>query len=76
MEYRHRSHTLYDLKYHIVFCTKYGYRILTGEVASRARELSREVCAINYVDLVSGSTSPGNPPKIKGRITTASNISQ
>lgn len=58
MEYRHGSHSLYDLKYHIVFCTKYRYRILTGAVAQRTRELIREVCAANYVDIVSGSMSP------------------
>ena len=58
MGYRHGSHSLYDLKYHVVFCTKYRYRILTGEVATRARELIREVCAANYVDVVSGSMSP------------------
>lgn len=58
MEYRHGSHSVYDLKYHVVFCTKYRYRILTGAVAQRTRELVREVCASNYVDIVSGSMSP------------------
>ena len=58
MEYRHGSHSLYDLKYHVVFCTKYRYRILTGVVATRARDLIREVCSANYVDVVSGSVSP------------------
>ena len=58
MEYRRRSHSMYDLKYHIVFCTKYRYRVLTEEVANRAREIMREVCAANYVDIVSGSMSP------------------
>ena len=48
MEYRHGSHSLYDLKYHMVFCTKYRYRILTGQIATRTRELIREVCAVNY----------------------------
>jgi putative transposase len=58
MTYRNSSHSLYDLKYHVVFCTKYRYRILTGQIATRARELIREVCAANYVDIVSGSLSP------------------
>ena len=58
MEYRHGSHSLYDLKYHVVFCTKYRYRILIGQVATRVRELIREICAANYVDIVSGSLSP------------------
>ena len=58
MEYRHGSHSLYDLKFHIVFCTKYRYRVLTGQVGIRAREIIREVCAANYVDIISGSLSP------------------
>ncbi len=58
MEYRKGSHSLYDLKYHVVFCTKYGYRVLTGQVAYRTREIIREVCAANYIDIVSGSMSP------------------
>ena len=58
MDYRKGSHSLYDLKYHLVFCTKYRYRILTGKVAERTRELIREVCAANYVDIVSGGMSP------------------
>ena len=58
MEYRRGSHSIYDLKYHVVFCTKYRYRILTGEVAVRTRELIREICSANYVDIVTGSLSP------------------
>ncbi len=58
MEYKKGSHSIYDLKYHVVFCTKYRYRILTGEVAIRARGLIREICSSNYVDIVSGSMSP------------------
>jgi putative transposase len=58
MEYRRGSHSLYDLKYHIVFCTKYRYRVLTGQVAARTREIIREICSANYIDIVSGSMSP------------------
>ena len=58
MQYRKGSHSLYDLKYHVVFCTKYRYRVLTGSVATRTRDLIREICASNYVDIVSGSLSP------------------
>ena len=32
--------------------------MLIGEVGIRARELIREVCAANYVDILSGSISP------------------
>jgi putative transposase len=58
MEYRRGSHSLFDLKYHVVFCTKYRFRILTGQISTRTRELIREVCAANYIDIISGSMSP------------------
>ena len=58
MNYRKGSHSLYDLKYHVVFCTKYRYRVLIGQIASRAREIIREICSSNYVDIISGSMSP------------------
>jgi putative transposase len=58
MEYRKGSHSTYDLKYHVIWCTKYRYRVLTGEVANRIRVLIREICAANYVHIVSGSMSP------------------
>ncbi len=58
MDYRKGAHSTYDLKYHIVFCTKYRYRVLTGEVAERTRALIREICSANYVQVISGSMSP------------------
>jgi len=58
MTYRTGAHTTYDLKYHIIWCTKYRYRVLTGDVAHRVRELVREICTSNYVTILSGSMSP------------------
>ena len=58
MEYRKGSHSTYDLKYHIIWCTKYRYKVITGEVAQRVRELIREVCTANDVDIITGSLSP------------------
>jgi putative transposase len=58
MEYRCGSHSLYDLKNHVVFCTKYRYKILTGPIAIRAQELVWKIYAANYVNIVSGILSP------------------
>ena len=58
MMYRKGSHSIFDLKYHIIWCTKYRYRVLTKEVAQRTREIIREICASNYVDILSGNVSP------------------
>ena len=41
--YRQGSHTVYDIKFHLVWVTKYRYKVLTGEVALRAREVIRRM---------------------------------
>ncbi len=38
------SHSLYECKYHIVFCPKYRYRILYGEVAEFTEREIRQLC--------------------------------
>ena len=55
--YRKSSHTTYDLKYHLVWITKYRKRVLTGEVAKRARELIREICRARDVEILKGHIS-------------------
>jgi putative transposase len=44
MEYRKTSHAVYDLKYHLVWITKYRKPVLRGQVAMRLRELIRQTC--------------------------------
>ena len=41
--YKSGSHTRYDIKYHIVWITKYRKPVLSGEVAERVRELVRQI---------------------------------
>ena len=36
--FRKQSHTLYECKYHLVFCPKYRYRIFTDEVRKYTSE--------------------------------------
>ena len=55
MEYRHGSQTVYDVKYHIVWVTKYRYQVLQGEIAIRTRELVRQTCMSQDVTIVKGS---------------------
>ena len=57
MSYRKTSHSVYDLKYHIVWITKYRKPVLRGEVAIRLRELVRQTCATLDVYIVSGHVS-------------------
>tara|TARA_B100000315_G_C14239138_1_gene434525 strand:- start:110 stop:556 length:447 start_codon:yes stop_codon:yes gene_type:complete len=57
-EYRTGSHTIYDIKYHFVWITKYRYSILRGEVALRGRELIRDICMSREVQIIRGSLAP------------------
>lgn len=45
MSYRKTAHSVYDLKYHIVWITKYRKPILHGAIGLRVRELIRQTCA-------------------------------
>ena len=54
-DYRKGSHTVYDIKYHFVWITKYRYPVLTGAVALRARELLRQGGEANNLRILKGS---------------------
>jgi len=45
------------LHYHFVFITKYRKPVLKGDVAKRVRELIREICAAEDVEIVKGHVS-------------------
>ena len=53
--HRKEGHTVYDIKYHFVWITKYRYRVLKGEVALRVRELLRQGCESNNIRILKGS---------------------
>ena len=55
--YRKSSHTVYDIKYHIVWITKYRKQILRADIAHRLRELTREICRANDVEIMKGNIS-------------------
>ena len=57
-EYRNSAHAVFDIKYHVVWITKYRYKILRGRVAERARDLLRQICQSREVVIVRGAVSP------------------
>lgn len=52
--YRTSAHTRFDIKYHFVWTTKYRKSVLTGAVAVRLRDLVREVCRTNEIEILQG----------------------
>jgi putative transposase len=55
--YRKTSHSVYDLKYHMVWITKYRKPMLTGVIAKRLRELIREICVAMDIEIIKGHIS-------------------
>ena len=58
MGYRKSSHATYDLKYHLVWVTKYRKKVLTGEVGRRVRDLISQTCLQLDVEIISGAVRP------------------
>jgi putative transposase len=57
-EYRRSAHATFDLKYHVIWITKYRYKILRGRIAERARDLIRQTCQAREVVIIRGAVSP------------------
>ena len=78
--YRKTSHSVYDLKYHLVWITKYRKPVIFGDVAIRLRELIREIFKSLDIEIIKGHVSKDHvhlfvsvPPqlsisKVMGRI--------
>ena len=56
-DYRRGSHTVYDIKYHIIWITKYRYQVLKGEIAKRLRELLKQGCEARGINILEGVVS-------------------
>jgi len=69
--YRKGSHSTHDLKVHLVWCTKYRHKALQQDVACRIRDLLRQICEANDIQIVKGHVSKdhihlyvSDPPKL------------
>ena len=56
-EYRHGSHSAFSIHIHVVWVTKYRKKVLTGDIGYRAREIIREVCGNEEVEIIKGHIS-------------------
>jgi len=55
--YRKGSHCVYDIKYNIVWITKYRKPVLGKEIGNRVRDLIRMICTSLDVEIVKGHIS-------------------
>lgn len=54
---RKGSHSVYSLQVHLVWCTKYRYHVLEGEVQKRCRDLIKQGCDALDVQILKGVVS-------------------
>ena len=54
---RKSTHVQYDLQYHLVWTTKYRYKVLNGKIAERTRELIRQCCKSMDITIIKGAIS-------------------
>ena len=71
MQYDKGKHCVFYHRYHLVWSTKYRYKVLLGDVRLRVRDIIRQVCAENDVDIIRGVLSSDHvhmfvsvPPKL------------
>ncbi|MDI6778570.1 MAG: IS200/IS605 family transposase [Patescibacteria group bacterium] len=55
--YRTTSHSKYDLKVHLVWIPKYRKKVLYGETAVRTRDLIRQICQANDIQIIEGKVA-------------------
>ena len=56
-KYRKTSHAKFDLKVHLVWVTKYRYKVIVNEIKFRIRDLIRQVCDANDIYIIRGHVS-------------------
>jgi|SRR3989338_652220 len=57
-DYRKSSHTTFRIELHLIWVTKYRYKVLHGAIAVRTRDLLRRICSEERAEILSGSVSP------------------
>ncbi len=56
--YRQGSHSVFSIHVHLVWITKYRKKILSGDIAQRARSLIRAICEKHQVEILKGHIAP------------------
>jgi putative transposase len=71
MHYDTGKHCVFYHRYHLVWSTKYRYKVLHGGIQLRVRDICRQVCAENGVKIIHGVLSSDHvhmfvsvPPKL------------
>lgn len=56
--YKSNNNIVYSCKYHVVWCPKYRRKVLVNEVETRLKELVKQICEENHIDLLEMELMP------------------
>ena len=77
-KYRSGSHTVYDIKYHFVWITKYRYQVLGGKTGHRLKDLLIQGCDAKGIKIIKGNIQKDHvhmlleiPPKISQALSVS-----
>lgn len=51
-DFKRLAHAVWDCKYHLVWCPKYRFQILNGEVGTSMRQIIQELCRQKEIEIV------------------------
>ncbi len=57
MQYQKGKHSVFFHRYHVVWIIKYRFKVLNGAIKLRVREIIRQVCCENGVEIINGVLS-------------------
>jgi len=54
-DFKKLAHAVWECKYHLVWCPKYRFRILSGDIGRSVREILRQLCEWKKVEILAGN---------------------
>ena len=54
-KYKRQSHATYDCRYHLVWVTKYRFRIIDQEIAIALKWVIKDICDWKEIDILEGA---------------------
>jgi putative transposase len=54
-DFKRLAHAVWECKYHIVWCPKYRFRVLRGEVGRSVRDIIKQLCDWKKIKILEGS---------------------
>ena len=52
------AHGVWECKYHVVWCPKYRFRVMQGEIGKTVRGLIRQLCEWKGIEIIEGNVQP------------------